>query len=219
MDNPQYHLQPLPEFLSALSAKQPTPGGGGAAAVVMAIGEAAAAMAAIYTKGIKQMEEKEGETEKEREEREKRVEKAKRAGGLLERVDVIGGLGVAGEDGEAYLGLQDMWRRQRNGEVGEEEKKRIEARALGVVVGLVERCGEMVKAVEEFLPFCNRNIASDAKVFFLVLFYCHYFHINIILFILYFIISLNKYILGCYSFISWSFEGCLSNCSCQLSSP
>ena len=41
--------RPLGELVTALAAKQPTPGGGGAAAVAAAIGAAAARMSAAYT--------------------------------------------------------------------------------------------------------------------------------------------------------------------------
>ena len=45
-----------------------------------------------------------------------------------------------------------------------DEKKRIEAVALAVPVSLVERCHAHVLAIKTFLPSCNPNITSDAKV-------------------------------------------------------
>ena len=44
------------------------------------------------------------------------------------------------------------------------EKAAIEATALAVPVALVERCHAYVLAVQAFLPSCNPNITSDAKV-------------------------------------------------------
>jgi formiminotetrahydrofolate cyclodeaminase len=46
----------LAEFVTALAAKQPTPGGGGAACVAGAIGIAAARMSAAYTTRKKDVE-------------------------------------------------------------------------------------------------------------------------------------------------------------------
>ena len=45
-----------------------------------------------------------------------------------------------------------------------DRRARIEARALSVPVKLVERCHACVCAVRDFLPSCNPNIQSDAKV-------------------------------------------------------
>ena len=45
-----------------------------------------------------------------------------------------------------------------------EEKATIEATALAVPVALMERCHAYITAVNAFLPQCNPNITSDAKV-------------------------------------------------------
>ena len=45
-----------------------------------------------------------------------------------------------------------------------EEKSAVEARALAVPVQMLERCHSYVLAVRTFLPACNPNITSDAKV-------------------------------------------------------
>jgi len=45
-----------------------------------------------------------------------------------------------------------------------EEKKEIEARALAVPTNLLEMCHKDVIKIKEFLPHCNPNITSDAKV-------------------------------------------------------
>ena len=49
---------PLDQFLTALAAKQPTPGGGAAAAISSAVGAAAASMAAAYTTRKRDVESK-----------------------------------------------------------------------------------------------------------------------------------------------------------------
>ena len=45
-----------------------------------------------------------------------------------------------------------------------DEKQAIEARALAVPVSLVELCHDYILAIHTFLPDCNPNITSDAKV-------------------------------------------------------
>ena len=45
-----------------------------------------------------------------------------------------------------------------------EEKTEIEARALAVPTNLLIKCHEDVIKIKEFLPSCNPNITSDAKV-------------------------------------------------------
>ena len=49
---------PIDQFLIALAAKQPTPGGGAAVAISAAVGAAAASMAAAYTTRKKDFESK-----------------------------------------------------------------------------------------------------------------------------------------------------------------
>jgi hypothetical protein len=45
-----------------------------------------------------------------------------------------------------------------------EEKKAIETRALAIPTNLVEVCHASIVKIRDFLPHCNPNIQSDAKV-------------------------------------------------------
>lgn len=45
-----------------------------------------------------------------------------------------------------------------------DEKSQIEARALAIPTNLVEVCYANIVSIREFLPHCNPNITSDAKV-------------------------------------------------------
>lgn len=45
-----------------------------------------------------------------------------------------------------------------------DEKTKIEARALAIPTNLVEICHGNIVKIKEFLPHCNPNITSDAKV-------------------------------------------------------
>uniref|UniRef100_A0A7S1WGN5 Cyclodeaminase/cyclohydrolase domain-containing protein n=1 Tax=Alexandrium catenella TaxID=2925 RepID=A0A7S1WGN5_ALECA len=136
---------PLAEFIQQLAAKQPTPGGGGAAAAGGALGAAAAHMAAIYTTRKKDVES--GAAEK--------------ATALMSTLDSQALLAVADDDAAAYADLQRTWKAP---DMPATEKAAIEAKALQVPVALVERCAAQVAAIEAFLPDCNPNITSDAKV-------------------------------------------------------
>ncbi|KAK1741816.1 formiminotransferase-cyclodeaminase [Skeletonema marinoi] len=135
---------PLDQFLATLAAKQPTPGGGAAAAVGAAIGNAAASMAAAYTTRKKDAES--GAKEK--------------AMVLQSAMDVTEFLQAADDDAEAYADLQRTWKES----VPEDEKAKIEARALAIPTNLVETCHKNILSIHGFLPHCNTNITSDAKV-------------------------------------------------------
>mmetsp|Transcript_14636 Transcript_14636/g.20881 ORF Transcript_14636/g.20881 Transcript_14636/m.20881 type:complete len:193 (-) Transcript_14636:167-745(-) len=133
-------------FVSSLSAKQPTPGGGASAAVGAAIGTAAAQMAASYTQRKK--DETSGA--------------AKIARSLIEKTSPIDRiLTMADEDEKAYADLQRSW---KDPSMTEEEKREIESRALAVPTTLMETCHEYILEIRDFLPDCNPNITSDAKV-------------------------------------------------------
>ena len=58
----------------------------------------------------------------------------------------------------------DLQRSWKDADMTAEEKAKIEATALGVPVSLVEQCHRRILAVKAFLPSCNPNITSDAKV-------------------------------------------------------
>jgi formiminotetrahydrofolate cyclodeaminase len=135
----------LGTFVTDLRAKQPTPGGGAAAAAGAAIGAAAAVMAAAYTTRKKDIE----------------SGAAAKAETLIAGLDTTALLAAADEDAVAYADLQRTW---KDKEMGADEKAVIEARALAVPVSLVERCHSHVVAIQAFLPDCNPNITSDAKV-------------------------------------------------------
>ena len=132
-------------FIAALAAKQPTPGGGAAAAVGAAVGAAAASMAAAYTQRKK----------------DKESGAAAAAEALIATLDTAAVLAAADADAAAYAELQRSW---KDAEMSAAEKAAIEATALAVPVALVERCHAYVLAVQAFLPSCNPNITSDAKV-------------------------------------------------------
>ena len=68
---------------------------------------------------------------------------------------------IADEDEAAYAALQASW---KDASMSAEDKAKVEAAALDVPVKLVRLCHEQTRAVEDFLPKCNPNITSDAKV-------------------------------------------------------
>lgn len=135
----------LGQFISSLSKKQPTPGGGAAAAIGGAIGGAAAQMAAAYTQRKK----------------DKESGAAAKAEQLIDGIDLDYYLQSADDDEVAYADLQRTW---KDSGMSPEEKKAIEARALAVPTKLLERCHQDILNIKTFLPYCNPNITSDAKV-------------------------------------------------------
>ena len=137
--------QQLGKFLVALAAKQSTPGGGAAAAVGAGLGSAAASMAAAYTQRKK----------------DKESGAAAKAEALIQKLDFNKALNLADTDAAAYADLQRSW---KDADMTAEEKAAIEARALAVPVSLVELCHDYILAIQAFLPDCNPNITSDAKV-------------------------------------------------------
>jgi len=134
------------DFCDVLSSKQPTPGGGASAAIGAAIGAGTASMSAAYTQRKK--DEESGAAD------------AARA--MVAKMAIPSLLSMADDDVEAYLSLQSTWKKDSGLTV--EEVKEIETNALRVPTVLVEACHERILAVAEFLPKCNPNITSDAKV-------------------------------------------------------
>lgn len=137
--------QTLGKFIHALAAKQPTPGGGGAAAVGAALGASAASMAAAYTQRKK----------------DKESGAAEFAEDLIKALNVDILIQTADEDAEAYQNLQRTW---KDADMSDDERARIEAKALAVPTNLLEACHAHIIAIKHFLPYCNENITSDAKV-------------------------------------------------------
>ena len=137
---------PIDQFLTNLAAKQPTPGGGAAAAIGAAIGAAAAQMAAAYTSRKKDKES--GASTKAQEL-------------ITAHLDIAPLVQSADDDAAAYSDLQRSWKDES---MTPDEKKAIEARALEVPTTLLESCHKSIVGINEFLPHCNPNITSDAKV-------------------------------------------------------
>ncbi|KAL3757349.1 hypothetical protein ACHAWU_008510 [Discostella pseudostelligera] len=137
---------PIEQFLTNLAAKQPTPGGGAAAAIGASIGSAAASMAAAYTQRKVDIE----------------SGAANKATSLIAALDVTPLLKAADDDASAYADLQRTWK--EGDTMPPEEKAAIEARALQIPISLLESCHAQILHIHEFLPFCNKNITSDAKV-------------------------------------------------------
>ena len=139
---------PVRDFVAALSAKQPTPGGGAAAALAAALGDASGAMACVYTQRKK--------------DKERGVfDKAKASGDLL-TASALSDVAAADADAAAYAALQSTWK--KDCALTEAEKDRVAADALAVPVDLLERCYLNARDVAAFVPLCNPNIVSDAKV-------------------------------------------------------
>lgn len=136
--------QIIGEFIKALSAKVPTPGGGASSAVAAAIGGATSRMACEYTQRKKDVE----------------SGAANHATNVINNINLDKLLKAADDDAEAYANLQRTW---KDSSITAEEKAKIEARALEVPVQMIETCHRYVLAVQAFLPHCNPNITSDAK--------------------------------------------------------
>eukprot|EP00933_Yihiella_yeosuensis_P067683 TRINITY_DN72675_c0_g1_i1.p1 TRINITY_DN72675_c0_g1~~TRINITY_DN72675_c0_g1_i1.p1 ORF type:complete len:222 (-),score=60.76 TRINITY_DN72675_c0_g1_i1:146-772(-) len=140
--------QTLGTWVGALGSKCPTPGGGAAAAVAAALGAASGAMAAIYT--TRKKDEESGVAEEAR--------------ALASRLQCAASkcLTAADEDAAAYAALQSTWKKDCS--LSEEEKSKISAEALDCPSRLLKICIDEAEAVAAFLPRCNPNITSDAKV-------------------------------------------------------
>lgn len=138
--------QSIQDFCDALGSKKPTPGGGASAAVVAAIGAATASMSAFYTQRKK--DEESGAAEQARQ--------------LISNMDLESLQKMADDDVQAYKDLQSTWKKDCT--LSEEEIKEIKDRALRVPTVLLEACHERILLIQDFLPSCNPNITSDAKV-------------------------------------------------------
>ena len=138
--------QSIKEFCDILSSKQPTPGGGASAAIGAAIGAGTAAMSGAYTQRKK--DETSGAADAARE--------------MISSMDLSSLLAMADDDVSAYKSLQSTWKKDSG--LTPDKVKDIEANALRVPTVLLEACHARILAIQEFLPKCNPNITSDAKV-------------------------------------------------------
>ena len=86
---------------------------------------------------------------------------ATKAAELINALDVTPLLIAADEDAAAYAALQRTWKEP---DMAADEKVQIEARALAIPTDLLEACHANILKINEFLPHCNPNITSDAKV-------------------------------------------------------
>ena len=86
---------------------------------------------------------------------------AAKADELIIALDVAPLLQAADDDAAAYADLQRTW---KEGDMPAEEKVAIEARALSIPTSLLESCHAQIVKIHDFLPYCNTNITSDAKV-------------------------------------------------------
>lgn len=138
--------QSIDAFCAALASKQPTPGGGASAAIGAAIGAAAASMSAAYTQRKKDVA----------------SGAAVHAQQLEAAMDLAPLLRMADDDVQAYQDLQSTWK--KDCALTADEVKTIQDRALAVPTLLVQACHARIVAIHQFLPHCNPNITSDAKV-------------------------------------------------------
>lgn len=134
------------DFCAVLSSKQPTPGGGASAAISAAIGAATASMSAAYTQRPKDQE----------------TGAAAQALQLIATMDLPPLLQLADADVQAYKDLQSTWKKDCT--LSAEQISEIQVRALGIPTTLLEACHARILSIQAFLPHCNPNITSDAKV-------------------------------------------------------
>lgn len=80
---------------------------------------------------------------------------------IINKLDVAPLLQAADDDASAYADLQRTW---KESDMPAEEKAAIEARALRIPTNLLETCHSQIFWINDFLPHCNVNITSDAKV-------------------------------------------------------
>lgn len=138
--------QTILAFCDSLASKEPTPGGGASAAIGAAVGAGAAAMSGSYTQRKK--DEESGA--------------ADAARTMISKMNIPALLAMADDDVRAYQSLQSTWKKDSG--LSKEDVQKIEANALHVPTVLVEACHERILSVHMFLPHCNPNITSDAKV-------------------------------------------------------
>jgi formiminotetrahydrofolate cyclodeaminase len=81
---------------------------------------------------------------------------------MIASMDIGSLLSMADDDVAAYKSLQSTWKKDSG--LTPDQIKDIEATALRVPTVLLEACHQRILAVHEFLPQCNPNITSDAKV-------------------------------------------------------
>ncbi len=134
---------PTGDLITALAARQPTPGGGAAAAVAAALGAATGAMAARYTTGPKWAD--------------RQIEATAMADALTTAASVL--LAVADADADAFAAVGAA--RKAN---DPSALAAAEAEAAAIPAELLAVCASHAVLLRAFLPLCNPNLVSDVWV-------------------------------------------------------
>jgi len=139
----------LADFLDALAAKTPTPGGGAVASFTGAIAGALAAMVVNYSVSKKSLAEHKPELEK-------ALESLTRARTLL--------LELAAEDEAAYADLNALWKLDADDPKRAGEMPAAIDRAIQAPRAVLAACLNLLRQLEELAPITNKNLRSDLAI-------------------------------------------------------
>ncbi len=139
----------LHEFLDAVAAKSPTPGGGAVASAVGALGAALAGMVVAYSVGKKSLELHRGELEK-------AVQSLVRARAVLAE--------LAREDAAAYEAVNTLMKLPETDERRMREWTDAARVAVEVPRTVAGACCDLLRLFEHLAPITNTHLRSDLAI-------------------------------------------------------
>ncbi len=137
------------EFLDAIGAKTPAPGGGATACAAGALAAAQAQMVVAFSLGKKNLAAHQGA-----------LEGAHRS--LVTVREVF--LELADEDGAAYAAVNELMKLPEGDERRMRELPGASDRAVQAPCAAVAACANLLRLLEELAPITNRHLASDLAI-------------------------------------------------------
>ncbi len=137
------------EFLDAVAAKAPTPGGGAVASAVGALGSALAQMVVNYSIGKKNLSQHEGHLRA-------AIMRLERARELL--------LALANEDAEAYGAVNALSRLPETDPRRIEELPEALSASVNVPLSTIAACVDVLRLLEDLSGMTNRHLRSDLAI-------------------------------------------------------
>lgn len=145
----QMNAQSVAQFLDAVGAKSPTPGGGAVASVVGALAAALGKMVVEYSVGKKSLERNRPELE--------------RALGALSRARAVL-MELAEEDAAAYAKVSELMKLPETDEHRRSQWGTAVTVAVQVPRAVAAACCDLLRLVEDLAPVTNTNLRSDLAI-------------------------------------------------------
>ncbi len=141
--------QTINEFLSSLSAKQPTPGGGAVAGLLAALSSSLGQMVLSYTEGKKKYE---------------KFEEENNISIALFKTSAQHAISLGNKDALVYSALNELWKLDKDDPKRIAEWDRALADAIEVPLRVLELCDVVANTMQNLVGKTNTMLSSDLVI-------------------------------------------------------